>query len=264
MNSLEKLREFAQRLYQFSVSYDAKEKMEHHTFLLNFVTQLLDDTKSVHTLSMVGEREREMAEMAFGNPAFMMGPSVWPPAFADQRHFSTEAPLRGKDPLPFPFTSLRPSVPKDKHDEITSLPCSTDPPATEGPRLIIHESPTVKVTKVDQPEGTTLESLFLGADVQAFADLRREQRHTMDSGSMDAVDHESLHSDDIGINYGDDEEDEGGDEEDGEDKIPVTSNGKNYFRSLNSQRVFEALEDGTPGECVGVWLNDTFVPLVNS
>jgi len=191
--------------------------------------------------------------MAFGNPAFMMGPSVWPPAFS-----AREDP---RNPLPFPFTSLRPSVPNDKHDEITSLPCSTDPPATEGPRLIIHESPTVKVTKIDQPEGTTLESLFLGTDVQAFAELRREQRHTMDSGSMDAVDHESLHSDDIGINYGDDE-DEGGDEEDGEDKIPVTSNGKNYFRSLNSQRVFEALEDGTPGECVGVWLNDTFVPLV--
>ena len=109
------------------------------------------------------------------------------------------------------------------------------------------------MTKVGdtETEGTTLDSLFLGLS----SPLGEK------SLPMDGVDHESLASEDVGIDYGDDEEKDDEDEDE-DDKIPIVCNGKNFFKGLASQRVFEANEDGTPGDCVGVWLHDSFVPLV--
>jgi hypothetical protein len=285
------------------------EKVRHVDAVLDSVAQMLEDTGKTNTLSTVSDMT-EMAfgnpsYMMGGRGGPLGGPLGGEPEFPYPFRGLQPGFMRGpmptgmpgffEDPMSFPTrmqvkeasaAALAP-VPKSESPADTSAGTSLEAlEATETqqpqlsqlsqqsqePRLIIHESPTVKVTKVegsdkaaetrsDADNSTNLKSLFLG--FPTYSPFLPEREGSMEEGSMEGVDHESLHSDDVGINYGDDEDDgvDEGDDDD-YDKLPVVLNGKNYFRSMNSQRVFEAKDDGTPGECVGVWLHDSFVPLV--
>jgi len=145
-------------------------------------------------------------------------------------------------------------------DELPSVaaaaPAGTEvasPEEDRGPCLVIHKSPTVKVTKVgdlgeeaytktfDRPyekayDGTPLESLF-----------RRFPTYDDDEGVDDAVDHESIYSEDVGAEV--------------DEMIPMEHEGKSYLRGSTSFRVFEKDDRGLPGACVGVWMFQQFVPL---
>jgi len=250
--------------------YDA-ERAKHFDALMAGIADLLDAAESGkgNTLSTVPDRE--MAEMAFGNPAFMMRPAYDDPPFPFGVHGPFGPPGWGRPEGPFAQRRQAVTHPfvipsSDAPATVAAAAAATAAAATgethaqeEGPRLIIHESPVVKVTKVEDPDephpGTTLESLFLGVPTSAG-----QRRTTFDGESMDAVDHESIHSGDVGINYGDEEEEQG-EEPEGDDKIPFQHQGKTYFRGLATQRVFEAKEDGTPGGLAGLWMSDTFIPL---
>lgn len=109
----------------------------------------------------------------------------------------------------------------------------------KGPYLVIHKdqpTPTVKVTKVEE-EGTSLDTLF-----------HRMPTYEDDDGY---VDHESLCSEDVGVDV-DDEEDE---------LVPIDIEGTSYLRSTATHRVFSKTEDGSQGPCVGVWMFQQFVPI---
>jgi hypothetical protein len=131
-------------------------------------------------------------------------------------------------------------------------------PEETGPSLVIHgpssETPsTVKVTKVGSEgspslegspsegpslEGTSLEDLF----AKGFPSRMRSEYEEDDYG----IDHESIHSE---------EEDEE------EVMIPMEHEGKSYFRSSLTHRIYAKGEDGIPGPCAGVWMFQQFVPL---
>ena len=301
-SSIRKFRDIASRLFKLTLTTDMAEKIRHVDAVLDSVAQMLEDTGKTNTLSTVSD----MTEMAFGNPSYMMGGQLGGPLggpLGGGPEFPYPFRMRGgmpggmpgfyEDPMTFPtrmqvkeasvaaLAAAPAPVPKSGSPADASAGTSLEAlEATESqqsqqshePRLIIHESPTVKVTKVEGSDGvpetrrdaddsTNLKSLFLG--FPTYSPFLPEREGSMEEGSMEGVDHESLHSDDdVGINYGDDEDDGVDEGDDDYDKLPVVLNGKNYFRSINSQRVFEAKDDGTPGECVGVWLHDSFVPLV--
>jgi len=136
----------------------------------------------------------------------------------------------------YPMFRMFPSAFPPKDDRMEEDVEDKEDKEDKGPSLIIHKdqkTPTIKVTKIDGEDGTPLESLF--------------QRFPYD-GEEYPVDHESLDSDEVGA----DVEDE---------LIPMDHEGKSYFRSTESHRMFLRNADGTQGPCVGVWMFDQFVPI---
>ena len=187
MSSLRKFRDLAIIAIKAALGDLCPDKVKHLDALLTGIAELLDgeDVGRTHQLSTV-------AEMAFGNPSMMMGSAFdreipYPVGSLRSRESPPErampAPLRGEGP---PAVDVR----------------GAD--SSREPRLIIHESPTIKVTKVGsvpEAQGTTLESLFLGLepDTRTFA---------VDEDTMAGVDHESIRSDEVGICCDDEEEED--------------------------------------------------------
>jgi len=244
MSSIRKFRDLASIAIKAAIGDVYPEKVKHLDALLTGLAELLDGEEGrTHQLSTV-------AEMAFGNPSMMMGPA-----------FDRE--------IPYPFGALRPrTAPTSVAGYEAPMP--TPDSSSREPRLIIHESPTIKVTKVGGEQGTTLESLFLGLE----GPLRRSgleedpevRRFAMDGESMAGVDHESIRSEDCEDDDAyplrsslDEKEEEEGQED---DKIYVECEGKPYFRGIVNNKVYKAKEDGTPGDCIGVWVQGCPTPFV--
>lgn len=229
MSSIRQFRNLASQLFKVTLAAqrnDVQETNKHVDGMLDCIAELLEckSKDEAPTLSTVSDHA--LSEMAFGKPMFMMDP------------YSMNDPL---------FES-----------------------GDGGPRLVIHDppthdSPTIKVTKIGSDsnlptekldssggvgislagDGTSLESLFLG--VSPYGD--------------EDIDHESIRSDDVGVDIrdSDDEEEQ---EEFEELKIPFDYEGKQYVRGIKSQRVFDT--SGMGDKCVGVWVNETFVPLIKT
>jgi len=287
MSSIRKFRDLASIAIKAALGDTFPEKVKHLDALLTGIAELLDgeDMGRTHQLSTV-------AEMAFGNPSMMMGPAFdreipYPfgalrrrggPAEESSDPFanrSTAVPgyrfYGGGVPTHIPDVDVR----SGKEGEPPSSSCSS---SSREPRLIIHESPTVKVTKVGGDQGTTLESLFLGLDPLRRSGPEEDpdaRRFAMDGESMAGVDHESIRSEDVGVCCDDDEEDDDTyplrsslDEKEEEpiqeldDKIFVEYEGRPYFRGIVNNKAYDAKEDGTPGACIGVWAHDRLVPFV--
>jgi len=254
MSSIRQFRNLASQLFKVTLAAqrnDTQETNKQVDGMLDCIAEMLEDMdKSRPTLTTVADHA--MSEMAFGRPMFVM------------------------DPYNDPYQDG--GAHEGAHDG-----------AHEGePRLVIHdppvhESPTIKVTKIGGDSnlpsvpslpslpsvkqdasgttlGTTLESLFLG--VSPYQDDPYYEGPSQDGmDGMDYVDHESIRSDDVGIDVRDSDEEDG---EDGfeEPKVPFEYEGKQYTRGLLSQRVFDT--NGSDETCVGVWVNETFVPLLKT
>ena len=255
MSSIRKFRDLASIAIKAAIGDLCPEKVKHLDALLTGIAELLDGEEGrTHQLSTV-------AEMAFGNPSMMMGPT-----------FERE--------IPYPFGSLRPRTAPTAAPEYRAsvagceAPMPTPESSSREPRLIIHESPTVKVTKVGGEQGTTLESLFLGLDPLRRSGLEENpeaRRFAMDGESMAGIDHESIRSEDcedddtypLRSSLDEKEEGEGeGQEQEEDDKIYVEYEGKPYFRGIVNNKVYKAEEDGTPGDCIGVWVQGRPTPFV--
>jgi len=300
MSSIRKFRDLASIAIKAAIGDQHPDKAKHLDSLLTGLAELLDgeDAGRTHQLSTV-------AEMAFGNPSMMMGSAfereIPYPFGAFRPHgFPTEDPTFAKSSRG-PEISAAPEYRAhygDSHGVPTRIPDvrsgeqDDSSSSSREPRLIIHESPTVKVTKVGSDltgpsmgeQGTTLDSLFLGLDSDA-------RRYAIDGESMAGIDHESIRSEDVGVccddeEDGEDDEDDEEDEEDNDayprrstldtkaeeqeqeleldDKILTEYEGKPYFRGIKTHKVYKAEEEGsslTPGACIGVWVQGEYVPL---
>ena len=233
MSSIRKFRDLASRLYRLThfVRHNPDEAPKEFDAMLDSIAEILELTERVKAdasvLSTVADHT--MADLAFGYPKF--------------RTFFGDS---GPGPVPGP-------APKA---EAEAEPAEED----RGPCLVIHKSPNIKVTKVgdlgeepyrttsgiDRPyepayektyQGTPLESLF-----RQFPTYNDE-----DEGVDEAVDHESIYSEDVGAEV--------------DEMIPMEHEGKSYLRGSTSFRVFEKDDRGLPGACVGVWMFQQFVPL---
>ena len=206
--------------------------------MLDSIAEILELTERVKAdasvLSTVADHT--MADLAFGYPKF--------------RTFFGDS-----EPVPGPAPKAEAAA-----EAVAAAAEAVAEEEDRGPCLVIHKSPTIKVTKVgdlgeepyrtrsgiDRPyepayektyQGTPLESLF-----RQFPTYNDE-----DEGVDEAVDHESIYSEDVGAEV--------------DEMIPMEHEGKSYLRGSTSFRVFEKDEHGLPGACVGVWMFQQFVPL---
>jgi hypothetical protein len=213
MSSIRKFRDLASRLFrltQVARKDNPLETVKEFDAMLDSIAEMLELTERTkadsHMLSTVADNN--MADLAFGYPMF--------------RDFFGATTASSATPTSSSCAAV----------SLSGLSADTEED-NRGPCLIIHQSPKINVTKIDEGEGTPLESLF--------------RRITDDSDEY--VDHESICSQGT---EGDPEE---------EEMIPMEHEGISYLRSSTTHRMFTRNSDGSQGPCAGVWMFQQFVPL---